>query len=58
MSFWLDLRLIGVTAIHVAGVPFRWLCWLASIPGRDQIEGVSPSNGHVAESAHQTVTTT
>ena len=34
-SFWLEVRLIGVTAIHVAGVPFRWLCRLAVLPGRD-----------------------
>jgi hypothetical protein len=32
------VRLIGVTAVHVAGVPFRWLCRLAGLPGRERIE--------------------
>ncbi len=38
LSFWLDVRLIGVTAVHVVGVPFRWACRLAALPDRDQIE--------------------
>ena len=37
-TLWLEVRLIGVTAIHVAGVPFRWACRLAVLPDRERIE--------------------
>ncbi len=37
-SFWLDVRLIGATAVHVVGVPFRWARRVAAVPGCERIE--------------------
>ena len=40
INFWLDLRLIACTAVHMAGVPYRHLTWLFLIPPLDQVEKV------------------
>jgi lipopolysaccharide/colanic/teichoic acid biosynthesis glycosyltransferase len=37
-SFWLDLRLILCTAIHVVGVPYHVIGRLFALPGRDLVE--------------------
>ena len=37
-GFWLDLRLIACTAVHMAGVPYRALCLLFSMPRTEVVE--------------------
>jgi lipopolysaccharide/colanic/teichoic acid biosynthesis glycosyltransferase len=37
-SFWLDLRLVLCTAIHVVGVPYHVIGRLFALPGRDVVE--------------------
>ncbi len=37
-GWWLDLRIAMGTALHVVGVPFRWLRRLLALPPRDAIE--------------------
>src|SRR5262249_49152748 len=38
MSFWLDLRLIVSTGLHMFGVPYESLARLFRLPGRKQVE--------------------
>jgi lipopolysaccharide/colanic/teichoic acid biosynthesis glycosyltransferase len=56
-SFWLDLRLIAVTAIHVTGIPFRWACGPARVPGCKQVEGIPCCNDHAKGAGDQTTAT-
>jgi lipopolysaccharide/colanic/teichoic acid biosynthesis glycosyltransferase len=64
ISFWLDLRLIACTGVHMMGVPYRVLCWLFGMPSRQQVEAefpqaavpaVAPIPGRHAHSPHPVI---
>jgi lipopolysaccharide/colanic/teichoic acid biosynthesis glycosyltransferase len=38
VNFWLDLRLIFCTGVHMIGVPYRHLTWLFRIPPMEVVE--------------------
>jgi lipopolysaccharide/colanic/teichoic acid biosynthesis glycosyltransferase len=38
INFWLDVRLIVCTAVHMLGVPYRHLTWLFRMPSLDVVE--------------------
>jgi lipopolysaccharide/colanic/teichoic acid biosynthesis glycosyltransferase len=40
VGFWLDLRLIVCTAVHMAGVPYRHLTWLFAMPPAEAVESM------------------
>jgi lipopolysaccharide/colanic/teichoic acid biosynthesis glycosyltransferase len=40
VSFWLDLRIVACTALHMFGVPFPFLGQLFRLPQREVMEGV------------------
>jgi len=44
-SFWLDLRLILCTAIHVLGVPYHVIGRLFFLPGTDVVESAYQARG-------------
>ena len=44
-GLWLDLRLIACTAVHMAGVPYRALCLLFSMPRTEAVEVAYQEHG-------------
>jgi len=44
-GLWLDLRLIACTAVHMAGVPYRALCLLFSMPRTEAVEVAYEEHG-------------
>jgi lipopolysaccharide/colanic/teichoic acid biosynthesis glycosyltransferase len=52
VGFWLDLRIIACTALHMFGVPFPYLGQLFCLPRRDVMEGVyhAPSSNELESS--------